>query len=706
MSLPTVEQYSRIIERKDPSTLLTLTDHTFLYNETGFSKQYCFEVGTSAAVYKAVKGTSTYAIRCFLRGELETFKRYEQLASFLREKELPWKVGFEFLDNEILYEGQFYPVVKMDWVEGTPLNVFIDEYRSDAQALSLLQKKLVELDDNLEKNGVGHGDLKYNNIYIQYNGKDFNLKLIDYDSLYIPAFRGKKNLETGSPGFQPLKRLSSHFSETIDRFSIWVMLTTIEAVKTDPRVWMDMEQGGFNNEHSLFSASDFFNPASSTVIIKLKNYNNEGINYYLDKIIGFSKISDLSSIEKPRLFKEFESIPFEHQKWVPPAAPSTLPVQQPIVPPPPPVREKEYLIEIKTIPSGKDVLVGGNKKGITPLRLQLLKQQLNTVEIVNEGDRLPLVYSDGIESYEFDFSKKPKETAPPIEQDEIIEFRADRYTVQEGELATINWNVKGTGKIHISHMGDVEEKVGTKKVVLNNTTNYVLTVGTKNRSFTINVQPKPKPAPVVTVPEPKPVTEDRYIHMPAPVTSPAPQPQPIPTSYSSPKTKNNKLLTGFLLFTGIAALSFFAFSYFSGNSEQTASETTNAEVVEKKTPLFTQSSVTDFLNKLYDAYNKRDLQAITAFYAPTVKEYYESSSLGKDSLSKVINDLFITPAGYSCRPDFKTLQVQPQEQNCKVVITVNEELKSEAESNTENYTTTIEYILDPSYKIISERNPG
>ena len=119
----------------------------------------------------------------------------------------------------------------MEWVEGTPLNKFIDRYSVDNFTLSKLQRKLIELSASLEESGIGHGDLKYNNIILQNEGADIRLKLIDYDSMFIPAFRGKKNLETGSPGFQPLKRLASHFSETVDRFSIWVMLTTLEAVK-------------------------------------------------------------------------------------------------------------------------------------------------------------------------------------------------------------------------------------------------------------------------------------------------------------------------------------------------------------------------------------------------------------------------------------------------------------------------------------------
>src|SRR5215203_733498 len=684
--LPSIEQYEAIIGRKEVPSLSTLTDHYFLFREKNGYKEYCFNMGTSAAVFKAIKGSQTYAVRCFLRGGLETFERYQQLAAFLASKDLFWKVEFDFLETEILFEGQYYPVVKMHWEDGPPLHQFIAAHLYDHYSLDSLQSKLVELSKNLEENGIGHGDLKYNNILTEQQGTDFILKLIDYDSMFIPAFEGKRNLETGSPGFQPLKRLSSHFSEIIDRFSIWVMLTTLEAVKVDPTVWTEMEQGGFNNEHSLFSASDFFNPAGSTIFQKLKRYNNEDLNFYLDRLLLFSKSGDLNAIEKPHLYKE-TFVPASHEKWIPPSAPVA----------PPPEQWKRYDVEIKTIPSGKDVLVYGVKKGITPLRLSLLKNDFGNIEVVNELKKTPVPIKESVSIYELDFSKKEippppvAPTSPLSEPDEILEFNADRYTVQEGELATINWKVKGGSKIHISNMGEVQERIGTKRVVLKNTTDYVLTVGSKNRSLTINVQPKPRPVSIPTAP----VEKETKVVAPA---YPSPEPRHLK------KQASKVILRAVVIFIVVAAISFFAFNYISNNRAQVTNHpAANTEV--PKEPLFTQSSVMSFLNGLYSSYNDRNLSSIMSNYAPSLVEYYDSKSLNKDSLSAVIRDLFITPVSYNCAPDFNTLLVQPQGENCKVVVTINEELKSDQKSKTETYKTTIEYVLNPSYKIISEKSP-
>lgn len=679
MPLPSVEQYAGIIAKKDPSSLSTLTDHEFLFKETGFTKEYCFSIGTSAAVFKAIKNARTFAIRCFLRGELETFKRYEQLAAFLGAKELPWKVGFEFLENEMLIGGQYYPVVKMDWETGRPLNLFIDAHADNPVQLSRLQKKLVALSDNLEANGIGHGDLKYNNILVEQEGQDFILKLIDYDSMFIPAFRGRKNLETGSPGFQPLKRLSSHFSETIDRFSIWVMITTLEAVKVSPDIWKHMEQGGFNNEHSLFSASDFFNPGSSGIFQKLRNCHSSILDEYLDKLTAFSRASDLNTIEKPMVNRDTH-IPGAHEKYIPASPPS----------PQHPEQWKRYEIEIKTIPSGRDVLVYGVKKGITPLRLSLLRKDFDHVEVVHEGERALVPVTESQTSFELDFSHKQRETiAPSIEKDEILEFRPDKYAIEEGELTTINWKVQGPGKIHIHPLGEVAEKTGTQRVVLNRTTDYVLTIGSQNRSFTIQVHPRPLPV----MPQPAAAPAE-YIN---PTTAPA-----LPEKRSATSPPLLKLMI-FLAFIAVVGLLVF---HFTTRRNVSAGPPQPATVSSSPSTVFSTATVTKFLSGLYLSYNSRNLSSIMKHYGTSLNAYYDSGAMGRDSLSTVIKNLFIAPAFYNCKPDFSTLVVEQQGANCKATITIHEKLKNVANAPTENYNTRIEYILDPSFRIISEKSPS
>jgi hypothetical protein len=579
-------------------------------------------------------------------------------------------VPFEFLNNEVLIDGQFYPVVKMNWVNGTPLHHYINQNLNNNKAITQLQYKLSILNRTMEAGGISHGDLKYNNIIIQPNASDFDLKLIDYDTMFIPAFDGKQSMEIGSPGFQPLKRLSSHFSPTLDRFSIWVILTTLEAIKLDPSVWVNMEKGGFNNEHSLFSAADFLKPDISPVFQKLRSFQNVVLNTYLDKLLAFSKVMDFSTIALPEVYEQPEE--------------QDVPAQQ--VPQQKPQTNKPIEVEIKTIPSGKDVLINGQKKGITPLRVQLTHLDKQQVVVMNDGSKVVIPIYANQHSYELDFSKK---TPPkPVEQDEILEFKADKYTVEEGEQATINWRVKGSGKIHISNMGEVQEKTGSKRIALRNTTNYVLTVGEKNRSLTINVQPKLQVAAAqsISAKEAKPRINPRLT---------------VQTVEKKPSAKTY----GFI----VLAIVLLATAYL--GYKQISKENTDSETVAQSSPglqaqpvNFTTASIRTFLDALYTSYNKRDLLLMTNHYATTVQEYYDSKTVSRDSLQSLMKDLFLSPASYRCTPDFSTLQVQPQTDQCKVIITVKESLQTKRGGKIEKFTSRIEYVIDRSYKIVSEKH--
>jgi hypothetical protein len=312
------------------------------------------------------------------------------------------------------------------------------------------------------------------------------------------------------------------------------------------------------------------------------------------------------------------------------------------------------------------------------------------VVVWNKFQKIPVLIKEGIKKYEIDFSQTVKETIPIsqplIEQDEILEFKADKYSVYEGELTTINWKVKGAGKIHISNMGDVHERTGTKKVVLNNTTDYVLTVGAMNRSFTIHVQPKPASIPQAAI------AAKTIVSIPSAFVNVRPV----------SRIKKRIVWTTFVAVL-LTVASFYFIQSISENKPKKISAA-EAHVAPPKETLFSQSGIMSFLTQLYSSYNERDLNSIMSYYTSPMREYYNSTLLTNDSLSTVIKNLFILPTYYQCTPDFKTLVFQPLGKNCKVIITINEKVKPGRNRKTNAYTTTIEYLIDPSYKIISEKS--
>ena len=225
MKLPSAEEYLQIVSKKTPGSLATLHNYRFLLKEDG--KTLFCEESRHAIVFKAEYNSKVYAIRFFLHDDPELFRRYNQIQNYLAAKPFSWKVPVEFLEEE------YYPVAKMDWVDGLSFTEYFDSIIRDPSLIGQLQSKLLSLSRNLEKNGIGHGNLNVKNIRFVKQGQDYVLKLIDYDSMYIPSFEGKDSLSSGTSSFQHPMRLASDFSETIDRFSFWVFITALEAFKTD-----------------------------------------------------------------------------------------------------------------------------------------------------------------------------------------------------------------------------------------------------------------------------------------------------------------------------------------------------------------------------------------------------------------------------------------------------------------------------------------
>ena len=56
-------------------------------------------------------------------------ERYAKIDEHLGKARLPFTVGFKFLEQGIRVRGQWYPVLKMEWVEGFTLNEFVARQR-------------------------------------------------------------------------------------------------------------------------------------------------------------------------------------------------------------------------------------------------------------------------------------------------------------------------------------------------------------------------------------------------------------------------------------------------------------------------------------------------------------------------------------------------------------------------------------------------
>ena len=122
--------------------------------------------GNFAVVFQIRSSGHTYAVKCFTTYHPDQEQRYAIIAEYLQQARLPYMVGFVFLRQGIKIRGQWYPILKMEWVHGESLDSYIVRNLKDSEAIQNLANRFVDLTSALEHYKIAHGDLQHGNILV------------------------------------------------------------------------------------------------------------------------------------------------------------------------------------------------------------------------------------------------------------------------------------------------------------------------------------------------------------------------------------------------------------------------------------------------------------------------------------------------------------------------------------------------------------
>lgn len=257
--------------------------------------------GGFASVYRVKCGNKDWAVRCFLREFSDQHHRYESISRHLDSHKLPFTVGFNFLDRGILVGGKWYPILKMEWVQGELLNRYIENNLHNPELLADLAKKWLVMLKDLQSAGISHGDLQHGNVLVS-NGQ---FRLIDYDGMFVPALANQRSNEVGHRNYQHPQRTEFDFGPALDNFAAWVIYISIVVLSIDPGIWQQTTAG---DECLLFRREDFDEPYNSVTLRVLSNHQNNKI----DALASFfqsllytppSQIPSFDSITEPLNYK-------------------------------------------------------------------------------------------------------------------------------------------------------------------------------------------------------------------------------------------------------------------------------------------------------------------------------------------------------------------------------------------------------------------
>lgn len=222
--------------------------------------------GNFANVFRFDCGSKQYAVKCFLRNVYDQHRRYNHLSQFTMYNSVPNMVEFEYQLKGIRVEENWFPIVKMAWVDGNGLDQFIRKHWSNRNQISRVIAQFTDLMRDLQRLGIAHCDLQHGNILV----KDDSIKLVDYDGMFVPAMSGESSQELGHANYQHLQRTDKNFGPDLDNFSAWIIYYSLFFLKLDPALWQRFSGG---DECLLFRKADFENPGASRLLNEIANHD-------------------------------------------------------------------------------------------------------------------------------------------------------------------------------------------------------------------------------------------------------------------------------------------------------------------------------------------------------------------------------------------------------------------------------------------------
>lgn len=256
-------------------------------------KPFC-RPGGLCRVYKfKLEDGSIKALRIWTDIISEAKERSVAISDFIKTHPSRFFVDFECIENAITIDGVDYPIVMMDWCNGVDMKSYISRCVEDNEIdkIKSLTQEFYELCLELENMGISHGDLHHDNLLVQDDG---SIKLIDYDSMYVPALSGFKDECMGYEGYQhPTAREKNEFLQPYtDYFSELIIYLTLYIVSHHPEHW-DINRVSDLDKALLFKISEL----DPQTINQYKDWSAPGLPMLIEWYKKFLKKEDLKELK-------------------------------------------------------------------------------------------------------------------------------------------------------------------------------------------------------------------------------------------------------------------------------------------------------------------------------------------------------------------------------------------------------------------------
>lgn len=208
--------------------------------------------GRSAVVFRLLGPRGACAVRCMTRPPAAGALRYDALRRYLQGRACPALTPATWLERGIRVGAGWWPVVLMPWVPGDTLDIALSRRLREPRALRHLAANWRVALRQLDRAGIGHGDLQHGNVLVD---DELRLQLVDLDGVWVPVGQEWPRADAGHPDYRHPKEDGELRGVRLDAFPASVIFLSTLAVAADPGLWKLHTQ-----ENLIFRAADFARP--------------------------------------------------------------------------------------------------------------------------------------------------------------------------------------------------------------------------------------------------------------------------------------------------------------------------------------------------------------------------------------------------------------------------------------------------------------
>lgn len=267
-----------------------------IFEKSGYEPVYYS--GGFTVVFPVTTKQGKWAFRCWHTEMGNVRDRFKIISDYINSLNSSYFCSFYYCDNGLVVDGKLFPTTRMKWVNGDTINEYINKNSKNKDKLLSLAEKFLAMTEFLHKHRIAHGDLQHGNIIIENN----NIKLVDYDSLFVPGLEGQSDIITGKAEFQHPNRLNLKIaSEKLDYFSELVIYLSIISIAHKPSLLNEFSIA----DSLLFQASDWNDFENTKIFNALSEINNDDITLLLLIAKGYLKENNLNNLRPfSELWKE------------------------------------------------------------------------------------------------------------------------------------------------------------------------------------------------------------------------------------------------------------------------------------------------------------------------------------------------------------------------------------------------------------------